>query len=53
MEEKRSNLLPGIFFLCILSEPHVLNFAVEEDIAHSECLPTITSSHVVSVTVNE
>lgn len=48
MEENCSNLLPSIFFLCILSVPHVLNFAVEEDIAHSERLPAITSSHILS-----
>ena len=48
MDENCSNLLPGIFFLCILNVPHVLNSAVEEDIAHSECSPAITSSHVLS-----
>lgn len=48
IEEIYSILLQRIFFLCLLSMPHVLNFAVEEDIAHSECLPTITSSHILS-----
>lgn len=33
---------------CILSSPRVLNFAVEEDIAHSESLPAITSSHILA-----
>lgn len=43
-----ANLLQRKSPPCILSSPRVLNFAVEEDIAHSESLPAITSSHILA-----
>lgn len=46
--EAAANLLQHKPPLCILSLLRVLNFAVEEDIAHSESLPAITSSHILA-----
>lgn len=46
--ETAANLLQHKSPLCILSSLRVLNFAVEEDIAHIERLPAITSSHILA-----
>lgn len=48
LEKLQQNLLQHKPPLCILSSLRVLNFAVEEDIAHIESLPAITSSHILA-----